>query len=100
MHKNLHKLAWVVLALFLGQVAPKITSTGSGKRCSQMLIVFHVRTPVEGRNPQGLKEGKWIERESCSVASLLDAFSSSKCGFELLVVRHVLVPSHRGAAAQ
>lgn len=71
-----------------------------------MLFVFHYKNSVEGRNPQGLKEGGWIERESCCTASFLDAFSrengtfSCKCGFEPLAVRHVLGLLTAGASGQ
>lgn len=57
-----------------------------------MLFVFHFKNSAEERNPQGLKEGKWIERESCCIA-FLHAFSrgngtfSCKCGLEPLAER-------------
>lgn len=76
-------------------MVPKITGTGSGKGCCQMLMVFCIEIQWKGGNPQGLKGG-WVERESCCTASFLGACGkgngtfSCNCGLELLAERCVL----------
>lgn len=69
-----------------------------------MLFVF--RNSVEGRNPQGLKEGGWIERELCCIVAFQGGFSGGnstflcKCGFEPLAVRDVPGSLAAGASRQ